>query len=223
MMNKKLCVVVIPIHKENPSKYDLISFKQCFNILDRYDIKVVVPKGLNIEAYLKIISVLDVIEINPHWLSSIDKYNKLKLSNFFYDLFDDYKYLLTYELDAFIFKDNLEYWCLKGYDFIGAPWFYGHSEPSSTEIIGVGNSGFSLRKISSLKKAINSIYYESNDNRTIGRKQKLITKLKKIKFRVNIFKKENKSLQNSLHFNEDWFISVVIPQHIKDLEIVRKQ
>lgn len=219
MMNKKLCVVVIPIHKENPSHYDLISFGQCFNVLSKYDIKVIIPRGLNIGAYLKVKSDFEVIEIDATWLSSVERYNKLKLSRFFYDLFEHYQFLLTYELDAFIFKDDIEYWCSKDYDFIGAPWFYGHSEPASLEIIGVGNSGFSLRKIKSIKNAINSIYFEGDEINASSKKRKIVTYFKKIVFHLNIFKKENKSIQDSSHFNEDWFISEVIPKHIKSFKV----
>jgi hypothetical protein len=60
-----------------------------------------------------------------------------------------YKYILFYELDAWVFRDELQYWCNKGYDYIGAPWFEGFDRPISDNIIGVGNGGFSLRNVNS--------------------------------------------------------------------------
>jgi hypothetical protein len=36
---RKLCVVVIPIHSESPSVFELISFQQCFKILSNHSIK----------------------------------------------------------------------------------------------------------------------------------------------------------------------------------------
>ena len=48
--NKKVCVV-IPIHKENPSSFELISFQQSYKILSSHSIYVIAPKGLNIQNY----------------------------------------------------------------------------------------------------------------------------------------------------------------------------
>ena len=47
----------------------------------------------------------------------------LMLSPFFYESFLDFKYVLIHQLDVFIFKDELNYWCNQNYDYIGAPWF----------------------------------------------------------------------------------------------------
>ncbi|MVM35208.1 hypothetical protein GO755_34615 [Spirosoma sp. HMF4905] len=63
-------------------------------------------------------------------------------------------------MDAFVFRDELMEWCRKGYDYIGAPWLEGWSMATPTSpFIGVGNGGFSLRKISSLLKVSNSFSY----------------------------------------------------------------
>jgi hypothetical protein len=43
------------------------------------------------------------------------------LSIDFYKRFRDYKFILIYQLDAYVFRDELEYWCEQDYDFIGAP------------------------------------------------------------------------------------------------------
>jgi hypothetical protein len=62
---RKLCVVVIPIHSESPSVFELISFQQCFKILSNHSIKGV--KSRNI-----LIPVLDVVFIDPVWQSSVE-------------------------------------------------------------------------------------------------------------------------------------------------------
>jgi hypothetical protein len=144
-----LCVIVIPVHSENPSEDELCSLKQCFKVLGHYPIYLVAPEGLNIAAYSHAVAEpLKVKFIAPHWQSSLEGYNKLKTSLFFYKLFSEFKYMLTYELDAFVFRDELLQWCEKGYDYIGAPWFEKYAEADiSSKIVGVGNSGFSLRNI----------------------------------------------------------------------------
>jgi hypothetical protein len=209
----------MPVHSDKPSNLELISFKQCFDVLKTHTIKVIAPKGLNLESYLKVVPNFEVVEIDPIWQSSIFMYNKLKLSSFFYDLFKEFDFLLTYELDAFVFKDEIDFWCKKNYDYIGAPWFEGYSVPKSNEIIGVGNSGFSLRKISAMKNAIHNIYFDERNYNLLSKKKRIKAKIKKFLFFVNIFRTENYTIQNSLHFNEDWFISAVIPKIIVDFNI----
>ena len=51
-------------------------------------------------------------------------------------------------MDAWVFKDELQKWCNKGYDYIGAPWFedYGSYEKGN-RLWRVGNGGLSLRKV----------------------------------------------------------------------------
>lgn len=148
--------VVIPIHQKYPSALELISFQQCFKILHKRPIYVVAPQGLDISVYQKMVPSFSVRYIPPHWQSSLLGYNKLKYSRFFYRLFEAHDFLLTYELDAFVFKDDLDEWCAKGFDYIGAPWFEGLDSPESKKMVGVGNSGFSLRNA----KAIRSILKE---------------------------------------------------------------
>jgi hypothetical protein len=51
----------------------------------------------------------------------------------------------------------LEFWCNKGYDYIGAPWFEDwNNATENSNFIGLGNGGFSLRKVSSAIKVLNS-------------------------------------------------------------------
>jgi hypothetical protein len=219
MKHNNLCVVVIPIHSDNPSNEELISFKQCFNVLKKHSIKIIAPKGLNLDIYRQVVASIEVIEIDPIWQSSIEKYNKLKLSWFFYNLFREFDYLLTYELDAFVFKDEIEFWCEKKYDYIGAPWFLGYNLPLSNDFIGVGNSGFSLRKISSMRIAIRKIYFEDGNYNLLPKKKRLSAKIERLRFYLNIFRKENRTIQKAMHFNEDWFVSFVIPKYIVDFNI----
>jgi len=83
-------------------------------------------------------------------------YSDFCLSKTFYERFSNYKYMLIYQLDAWVFKDELEYWCKQDYDYIGAPW----KLDALYELTGVkvncgGNGGFSLRKIDSMLDLIN--------------------------------------------------------------------
>ncbi|NIK92520.1 hypothetical protein GZ212_10205 [Mangrovimonas sp. CR14] len=214
----KKVVVVIPVHTDAPSELELISFEQCFKVLGAHDIKIVAPKGLNLEKFKVVIPDFEVVYVNPIWQSSVEKYNKLKLSKFFYGLFDDYEYLLTYELDAFVFKDDLLSWCHKGYDYIGAPWFVGYNKPTK-EFLGVGNSGFSLRNIRAMKRAIKKVCVKKEVRYYFGKKNKILRKLSIIFNYVSIYFWENHTIQNAKHLNEDGFIVQVISKKIQNFKI----
>ena len=67
---------------------------------------------------------------------------------------------MIYQLDAFVFRDELSYWCNKDFDYIGAPWIATNNifsklvKPFTSKKLRkrepifykVGNGGFSLRK-----------------------------------------------------------------------------
>lgn len=218
-MNKQLVVVVIPIHSENPTPYELISFRQCFKVLSKYDIVVIAPNGLSLQKYREQVVTFRVLYIDSSWLSSILKYNKLKLSNFFYSLFKDYNYLLTYELDAFVFKDELTEWCNKGYDYIGAPWFDGYTSPTlENKIVGVGNSGFSLRNIYTIRGILKHFYFY-NPKESSGRKNKVKNFINYPFRKLKNLTGENFTIQKYYDWYEDYFFSTIVPTKVPDFKI----
>lgn len=197
-------VVVVPVHSESPSAYELISFAQCFSVLKYRDIVVIAPEGLNLSEYNKCIPEFNTRFIDRRWQSSVLNYNKLKLSRYFYRLFKDYEFLLTYELDAFVFRDELDEWCEMPYDYIGAPWFIGYDQPTK-EFLGVGNSGFSLRRIEAVVKLLDQMYDSGKSFQ--AQKQNTI----KIKAKLGLFKllslgRENYSIQRFTSLYEDQFL-----------------
>lgn len=205
-MKSTVCVV-IPVHKHKPSGYERISFEQCFRILGQHDIVVLSPQGLDLSEYKAVVPNFNVRFINPQWQSSLLNYNKLKLSRYFYRLFQQYQFLLTYELDAFVFRDELEYWCNKGYDYIGAPWFVGHDKPGE-ELSGVGNSGFSLRRVAAVKPLLQKMYLHSN----LFVKQEtkpVLDAVKQAALRLLSLGRENYSIQRFPSLFEDHFLCEV--------------
>jgi len=86
-------------------------------------------------------------------------HSQLLLSKGFYEAFSDYDYVLIYHLDALVFSDKLTSWCRKGYDYIAPPWIKHDDAPYSgkAEFEGkIGSGGFSLRKVDSFLKVLNS-------------------------------------------------------------------
>jgi len=142
---KELVVILIIAHKQSLTENEKLSLIQCHKVLNKYPIKLICPEGLNISEYEKLIPDVQVEFIDPKWHSDYEMFNLLKIDTLLYEKFKYYQYILFYELDSWVFADELEYWCKKGYHFIGAPWFEGNYSGNSTTIIGVGNGGLSLR------------------------------------------------------------------------------
>ncbi len=169
--------VIVPIYTETLKGRELLSFRHNVEVLSRYPMAIVAPEGLNVEAIEREAPNCEVIRVTRDWLGSngIAGYNHMMLSKEFYNLFSDCTYILICQPDAWIFKDELEQWCDKGYDYVGAPWpkrklynlpiikqylWLQHelfSRPNRLQhqdyFNKVGNGGLSLRRIESFVEA----------------------------------------------------------------------
>lgn len=147
----KKCIIVIPTYKEILDDDEIKSLAQCKKVLSNYDIKFVCPENLDVSWYQKQWT-FEFIRFEEKYFKSIFSYSHLLVNKDFYKAFADYEYMLLYQLDAWVFKNELEEWCAKDYDYIGAPWFEGYSiaKPEAKMLEYTGNGGFSLRKIPTL-------------------------------------------------------------------------
>lgn len=143
-------VVVIPTHKNSFSKNENACLLQCRKVLGNYDIVFAIPYSLDASPLKKIIPSSMIERFDDNYFKSLQGYNRLKYSVCFYNRFHSYEHLLTYEPDAFVFTDQLPYWCSKKFDFVGAPL--------SNSILGVQimNSGLSLRRVDKALAVLNS-------------------------------------------------------------------
>lgn len=150
-------VICIPIYKSIPNENELISFNRVVKVLSKYQISIVTYRNLNIEFYLEILSENEIHYgvqfFNNKNFKSIIGYNRLLISREFYKRFDKFEYILVYQLDAYVFRDELLEWCNMGYSYIGAPWVV---EDAEIEDWQVGNGGLSLRKTSDHIKVLQS-------------------------------------------------------------------
>jgi len=161
-MNKtnRVCIV-IPVYKAAMSPYELIALQQCFRILGHYQIFFAVPQHL--EQYIQDSTYCQSGEASykvfeNEFFTNVTAYNRLLRSSIFYKTFFDFEYILIYQLDAFVFKDELLHWCNQQYDSIGAPWFEGHNFANSdSPLIGQGNGGFCLRNVKACYKIVTTL------------------------------------------------------------------
>lgn len=162
--------IVIPIYKSDLDSDERIALQRCCNVLSAYPKTIVKPKSLNINALLDEFPALSVADFADDYFTDILAYNRLMMSTDFYERFLEYEYILVYQLDAYVFSDELTEWCAKGFDYIGAPWLMKKKydtvfwqkmivfkkiwykikgKPFRHVFLGnkVGNGGFSLRRV----------------------------------------------------------------------------
>ncbi len=92
---------------------------------------------------------------DQRYFGSIKAHNQLLMSREFYRRFSAYEFILIYHLDALVFADELPEWCAAGFDYIGAPWAASPQDPTAG-FAGVGNGGFSLRRVSAALRVLSS-------------------------------------------------------------------
>lgn len=171
--NKSLVAVVIPVYQANLTVAEHLSLRQCMNVLGNYPVIVVKPEALDLSALQQQYPALTFQSFDNRFFTGVDAYNRLMVSIDFYKAFTSFEHILIYQLDAFVFRDELKEWCSKGYDYIGAPSLHqpafdtiqaddarDFANALSTHRV-VLNGGLSLRRIPSFLrylKIYNAIY-----------------------------------------------------------------
>ena len=160
-MRREPAVVLVFAHKSRPDEREQLSLAQCRRVLGGHPIRLVCPEGLDLSVYRDVDPAIVPDVIPARWLSSLRAYNRLKVLPWLYRRYAGFEYMLTYELDAFVFRDELLEWCREGWDYVGAPWFEGfyRCTPDAPPI-GGGNSGFSLRRVDAARRVCGTLRYQ---------------------------------------------------------------
>ena len=155
-------IICIPIYKSVLSDTEKISLVQLNRVLGNYPRCFVAPESLHFD-YGQDGENISVERFPDYYFKNIKGYSNLLLDVKFYRRFAAYEYMLIYQLDAFVFKDELEHFCNMGYDYIGAPiarfnalW---HAMGAR-----VGNGGFSLRRISAAVRMLEQWFSISTEH-----------------------------------------------------------
>lgn len=206
--------VVIPIFKKELEADEILSLKQCLKIFTAHPVVFAAPKALGLDNYRKICKENNkgflVERYNNRFFTSIQAYNKLMLSAQFYKRFEKYDYILIYQFDSYVFSNELDYWCNRGFDFIGAPWFEGRSESNenSNFMRYAGNGGFSLRRVKAIIQVLKTRFkYVKRFNDLIEnyRSDRKITSILMMLFRRFRIKNISYFFIKNFYLNEDSF------------------
>lgn len=185
--SKKAVCVVIPVFTTDLSADEWWALDRCAAILAKHPLILVKPQSLNIAPLLHRHPALLSESFPDEYFASVKSYNRMMLFDGFYARFDaEYEFMLVYQLDAFVFSDQLLEWCSKGYDYVGAPWIppgpvpvgyarrfidvrrqcyrlldryedCGDHTRDPQFTYSVGNGGFSLRRISRMRTVLQEL------------------------------------------------------------------
>lgn len=165
--------IVIPLYKTDLTPFEQFSLDRSYREFRTYPIIVVHPEGLDMMKIAKEYPRMEMIAMQPHYFAGLEGYNQLMMSTEFYAQFlNRFTYILICQTDVYIFRGKeLEDWCDKGYDYVGAPWVKRdcYNKPLLSQWMKfeqwnchrkgmrcrqdfwgmVGNGGLSLRKVQS--------------------------------------------------------------------------
>lgn len=152
-----MVAIVIPVYNDCLTINENISLDRALELFHSHTIVFLAPAPLDITVYSRIANEKHNeyrVQFFPqNFFKSIEGYNSLMLNHDFYSQFIEFEFILIYQLDAFVFSDELTFWCARGYDYIGAPWIIKENDRFKIEKFA-GNGGFSLRKVSAFKKTL---------------------------------------------------------------------
>ena len=151
--------VVVPHYRAGLTADEGVSLRHLTHFLGRYDKHLALPQGLDFT-----LPGFGVNRFPDQFFHGTATYSALLLSREFYQAFAEYDYILLYQLDALVFSDRLAEWCARDLDYVGAPWFPGDGADFVSEP-AVGNGGFSLRRVESFLRVIDSPGFETELDR----------------------------------------------------------
>lgn len=146
------------MYKAALSAQERHSIDRAVETLGQHAICLIGPRHLS--AYLATLGQhygrgVQTAAFDDRYFSGIKGYNSLMRSRGFYAMFSAYSHMLIAQTDTLVLRDELLAWCQADYSYIGAPWFVGGSQPSQPlEFLGVGNGGFSLRRVADFLRVL---------------------------------------------------------------------
>ena len=157
ILNDEVAIVIPLSARSTFLDEEVVSLRHLQAHLAGYDRFFLVPEGLSVS----VPGIRNTV-FGDHYFGSVAAHQRLLFSTEFYRAFSRYRYLLIYHLDALVFADELMQWCAAGHDYIAPPWIVHPDTPyfGNKAYEGkVGNGGFSLRRIDSFLKVLESKVY----------------------------------------------------------------
>lgn len=217
-MNTPNIAIIIPFYKNTLSKFEKLALGQCFNILSEHPIICIKPHSLKLDHINQHYSFAEVACFDNEYFESVQGYNRLMLSSEFYGAFLKFEFILIYQLDALVFSDDLNYWCNRKYDYIGAPWLNHSKYPDFVKKIKSHvQSFYHTRWNIKIDGNPTGIQFENkvgNGGFSLRRVKKFYDLSRKFQVLINYY-----NTQNHHHYHEDAFWSIEVNRKQKNLRI----
>ena len=210
--------IVIPFYRESIRGYERIALEQCFKVLKNHPIIAVKPNSLVLSNDVKKFPFIEIISFDNNFFAGVQGYNSLMLSAQFYHAFLSYEFILIHQLDAFVFKDELEYWCSKPYDYIGAPWLRDCDHPDLFKAIKSNVKYYLHVRYDIRKNGEPTVYQYENRVGNGGFSLRRVDKFYELclKWKPQI---ESYLAKEGHHFNEDRFWSVEVNRKHRNIKL----
>ncbi|TDE16561.1 DUF5672 family protein [Dyadobacter psychrotolerans] len=117
---KELVSVIIPVPDPNLSPIQERILHHCLETLEKYPVIFITFEGADLNIIREHKEDIDVIYFPKEYFASRQTLAKLFLMEDFYDRFSWADFLLIHELNSWVVKDELHYWCKQGYDYLKA-------------------------------------------------------------------------------------------------------
>lgn len=148
--------VLVPLYRAHLDPLELYSLQSSLRVLHARQCIAIAPLGLDISLYQSLFPQLHWRFYPAEYFASIQGYNRLLLDPAFYRGFPDHEFMLILQTDALVLRDELDVWCARPFDYVGAPWPDGldlrinagklGGELGKVIRVNVGNGGLSLRR-----------------------------------------------------------------------------
>jgi hypothetical protein len=215
-MKKKKVVCIVPIYTVL-NEYEELSIKNLNSKLSSIPKVIICPKTCDVSFDKYTDETYQIIRLPNSFFKSTQTYNKLLRTSFFFKLFSEYEFILMHHPDSYIFSDQLEYWCNKDFDYIGAPLYKYDGSITPSEYIGIGNGGFSLHKVDSALKVLSTfkVVYPLVDLFSWWTNYNWNGRLRYLYYFLRMFLGIGRNSHNNLNqsrLNEDVFWGIYVPK-----------
>jgi len=137
-------VLVVPWHPHEVSEYEIFSLKSIRRYSEGTEVVIATPDASSLPPFL----VPDRVEVFPAaFFETFLANNRLMTSISFYERFEGYQQMALVHADVLLFKPLAPLLqTLYPWSYVGAPWV-GRTADGHFRFEGVGNGGFSMRRI----------------------------------------------------------------------------
>jgi hypothetical protein len=150
--------VVVPVYRERPEPFEVLSLTQLNQRLGKHPIELIAPNGLELAPYRRLLGNRRHHYFSPSFFkaraNSRASYSALLARDVFYGSFSHFEHILIHQTDAFVFEDQFDDWTRRDFDYIGSPHWAEWGARKDLGMIGVGNGGFSLRRVEAFRRVL---------------------------------------------------------------------